>query len=339
MSRDFAFPGSFGRGRVVGSAPDDIAAAAVLILAGDLVGLPTETVYGLAADATQGEAVAAIYEAKGRPAFNPLISHVADLDQALEHGIFNRHALRLAEAFWPGPLTLVVPLRAGSGISDLARAGLDTVALRVPSHPVARALIAAAGRPLAAPSANLSGKISPTTAADVARDLGDRVSVVLDGGPCAVGVESTIVFCFADSVVQLRPGGLPRDQITALLGRPLDDAPSGNAVRSPGLLRSHYAPFAPMRMNAVNFDDQDAILAFGNTILPEFPAERLVVNLSPTANLRQAAARLFSAIRELDARQPATIAVVPIPHDGLGEAINDRLSRASQPRENPDSLS
>ncbi len=344
MSRSFGPNDSSRRGdrvfgRVVGTTPDDITAAAGLIQAGELVGIPTETVYGLAADATQGEAVAAIYEAKRRPAFNPLISHVADLAQALEHGVFNRDALRLAAAFWPGPLTLVVPLKVGSGISDLARAGLDTVALRVPSHPVARALIAAAGRPLAAPSANLSGKVSPTTAEDVVHDLGDRVSVVLDGGPCEVGVESTIVGCFGNRVTQLRPGGVSREQIVAVLGRPLDDSPPGTALRSPGLLASHYAPFAPMRMNAINFSDDDAIIAFGNVILPEFPAERLVVNLSPDANLRQAAARLFSAIRELDARQPATIAVVPIPSDGLGEAINDRLSRASHPRDIPDSLS
>jgi L-threonylcarbamoyladenylate synthase len=332
MSRSFVHSGNFPRGRIVGTAPEDIAAAASLIRAGDLVGMPTETVYGLAADATQGESVAAIYEAKGRPAFNPLISHVSDLGQALEHGLFNADALRLAEAFWPGPLTLVVPFRPGSSVSDLARAGLDSIALRVPSHPVARALIAAAGTPLAAPSANLSGRVSPTEARDVIRDLGDRVAMVVDGGPCDVGIESTIISCLGHDAVQLRPGGLPRNAIAEVLGRLPGEAILERNLRSPGLLESHYAPLASMRMNAINFADDDAILAFGPTILPDFPAERSVVNLSPTANLRQAASRLFSAIRELDALQPATIAVVPIPGDGLGEAINDRLSRACAPR-------
>jgi L-threonylcarbamoyladenylate synthase len=332
MSRSFIPSGSSPRGRIVGTAPEDIAAAAGLIRAGDLVGMPTETVYGLAADATQGESVAAIYEAKGRPVFNPLISHVADLDQALEHGLFNADALRLAEAFWPGPLTLVVPFRPGSRVSDLARAGLDSIALRVPSHPVAHALIAAAGRPLAAPSANLSGRLSPTTAPDVIRDLGNRVAIVLDGGPCVVGVESTIISCLDSNAVQLRPGGLPREAIAEVLGYLPGNPAYVKNLLSPGLLESHYAPFAPMRMNMSQFADDDAILAFGDTILPDFPVGRSVVNLSPAANLRQAASRLFSAIRELDALQPTTIAVVPIPGDGLGEAINDRLSRACAPR-------
>ena len=332
MSREFGQDTILQRGRIIGTAPEDIAFAASLLIAGDLVGMPTETVYGLAADATQGEAVAAIYAAKGRPSFNPLISHVARLEQALEHGVFNAAALRLAEALWPGPLTLVVPFRANSPVSDLARAGLDTIALRVPSHPAARALIAEAGVPVAAPSANLSGRISPTTARDVIADLGDSVAAVVDGGACDVGLESTIISCIGDTVVQLRPGGIARESVTHILGREMDLFIPDAAIRSPGLLESHYAPLAALRMNVTEFRDDDAILAFGTIKLPEFPANRPVVNLSPTANLLQAAARLFSALRDLDAHHPATIAAVPIPAGGLGEAINDRLVRASAPR-------
>jgi L-threonylcarbamoyladenylate synthase len=332
MSREFGQDTILPRGRIIGTAPEDIAYAAALLAAGDLVGMPTETVYGLAADATQGEAVAAIYAAKGRPSFNPLISHVASLEHALEHGIFNAEALRMAEAFWPGPLTLVVPFRPSSAVADLARAGLDTIALRVPSHHVARALIAEARVPVAAPSANLSGRISPTTARDVIADLGDRVAVVIDGGACDVGLESTIISCIGDKVVQLRPGGLSRESAARILGREIDHWIPDATLRSPGLLESHYAPLAALRMNATEFHAHDAILAFGSIKLPEFPATRPVVNLSPAANLLQAAARLFSALRDLDAHHPATIAAVPIPQDGLGEAINDRLVRASAPR-------
>ncbi len=332
MSRESEQIGIFQRGRIIGTAPEDIAFAASLLSAGDLVGMPTETVYGLAADATQGAAVAAIYAAKGRPSFNPLISHVASLEQALEHGVFNPDALRLAEAFWPGPLTLVVPFRPTSAVSDLARAGLDTIALRVPSHPVARALIAQAGVPVAAPSANLSGRISPTTARDVCADLGDRVAAVVDGGACDVGLESTIISCIAKRVVQLRSGGLERESLLRILGREMDNLIPDMTIRSPGLLESHYAPLAMLHMNITEFHENDAILAFGSIKLPEFPADRPIVNLSPTANLLQAAARLFSALRELDAHYPATIAAVPIPVGGLGEAINDRLVRASAPR-------
>jgi L-threonylcarbamoyladenylate synthase len=331
MSREFGQDNVFQRGRIIGTGQEDIAFAAALLKAGDLVGMPTETVYGLAADATQGEAVAAIYAAKGRPSFNPLISHVASLEQALEHGVFNSDALRLAEAFWPGPLTLVVPFRPTSAVSDLARAGLDTIALRVPSHPVALALIAEAAVPVAAPSANLSGRISPTTAGDVISDLGDRVAAVIDGGVCEVGLESTIISCIGDKVVQLRPGGLSRESVMRILGREMDSRDPDETLRAPGLLDSHYAPLAPLRMNVTKFRLDDAILAFGTIKLPEFPANRPVVNLSPTANLLQAAARLFSALRELDAHNPATIAVAPIPAGGLGEAINDRLVRASAP--------
>jgi L-threonylcarbamoyladenylate synthase len=204
--------------------------------------------------------------------------------------------------------------------------------LRVPSHPVARALIAEASVPVAAPSANLSGRISPTTARDVIADLGDGVAAVVDGGACDVGLESTIISCIGDKVIQLRPGGLSRESVMHILGREMDVVMADATIRSPGLLESHYAPFAALRMNVTEFDPKDAILAFGTIKLPEFPANRPVVNLSPTANLLQAAARLFSALRELDAYNPATIAVVPVPAGGLGEAINDRLVRASAPR-------
>jgi L-threonylcarbamoyladenylate synthase len=331
MSRTFDQTGAL-RGRIIGCGPANIAAAAAVLRAGDVVGLPTETVYGLAADATQGEAVARIYEAKGRPSFNPLISHVASLEEAMRHAEFDKQALRLADAFWPGPLTLVLPFRVTSPVSDLARAGLDTIALRVPSHPVARALIEAVGRPLAAPSANLSGRVSPTTAADVAADLGQRVALVVDGGPSDVGLESTILGCFGGKAFQLRPGGVPREAAEAVLGLKLDAAPSREKPLSPGMLESHYAPIAPVHMNVIDFRPDDAILAFGDTKLPEFVGSRPVVNLSQSANLRQAASRLFSALRDLDAYQPAAIAVAPIPDDGLGEAINDRLRRASAPR-------
>jgi L-threonylcarbamoyladenylate synthase len=331
MSRTFDQIGTL-RGRIVGCDTADIAAAAAVLRAGDIVGLPTETVYGLAADATQGEAVARIYEAKGRPAFNPLISHVASLGEAMHHAVFDRQALRLAEAFWPGPLTLVLPFRAASPVSDLARAGLDTIALRVPAHPVARALIEAVGRPLAAPSANLSGRISPTRAADVAADLGRKVALIIDGGPSDVGLESTILGCFGGKVFQLRPGGVSREAAEAVLGLKLAAPPSVGKPMAPGMLESHYAPIAPVHMNVIDFSSEDAILAFGDTKLPDFVGSGPVINLSPSANLRQAAARLFSALRDLDAHQPAAIAVAPIPDDGLGEAINDRLRRASTPR-------
>jgi L-threonylcarbamoyladenylate synthase len=332
MSRAFSNSGASQRGRIIGCTSADIALAAAALKAGDLVGMPTETVYGLAADATNGEAVAAIYEAKGRPSFNPLIAHVADLAEAERHGLFNADALKLAEAFWPGPLTLVVPLRPGSPISDLSLAGLTSVALRVPAHPVALTLLRAVGRPIAAPSANLSGRVSPTTAKDVSADLGERVKLVLDAGPCAVGLESTIIGCLAERPVQLRPGGIPRHEIESKLALKMTTEESATTIQSPGQLASHYAPFAPVRMNATEFREGDAILAFGDMILPNFVRPERVLNLSPTSNLRQAAAVLFSALRELDAQCPAAIAVVPIPDIGLGEAINDRLRRASAPR-------
>lgn len=316
-------------------APDaaGIATSAALLRAGGIVGLPTETVYGLAGDATDPKAVARIYAAKGRPAFNPLIAHLADVDTARRQGLFDAGALALARAFWPGPLTLVVPVSDGTSVCELARAGLDSVALRVPASAVARAVIAAAARPIAAPSANRSGRISPTTARHVIEELDGQIDAVLDGGACPVGVESTIVSCLAGAPRLLRPGGITRAQIEAVLGRPLvaehEHAPSG--IVAPGMLASHYAPRARLRLDAVGANAGEAYLAFG----PVPPAARpatAIANLSPTGDVIEAAANLFARLRALDAEGPGTIAVAPIPRAGLGEAINDRLTRAAAPR-------
>jgi L-threonylcarbamoyladenylate synthase len=312
--------------------PHAIAAAATALKRGALVAMPTETVYGLAADAGNAEAVGAIFLAKGRPRFNPLIVHVASADAAHGIGIFNDRAARLAAAFWPGPLTLVVPRRARARIADLATAGLPTVALRVPAHPVAQALLATFGGPLTAPSANRSGHVSATLAAHVAADLGERVSVILDAGPSAIGVESTIVGLAGDTPVLLRAGGAPRAAIEAVLGAPLADAAiadEDNRPSAPGMLASHYAPAARLRLEATAVNPGEALLAFG----PAIPRGEAVatVNLSASGDLGEAAAGLFAALRALDAAADV-IAVAPIPSEGLGEAINDRLQRAAAPR-------
>ncbi len=303
-----------------------IAEAARILRAGGLVAFPTETVYGLGADATNGKAVARIYEAKGRPRFNPLIAHVESLDAARDLVEFNNEAAALAEEFWPGPLTLVLPQREGPAhrVSGLVTAGLDTLAVRVPAHPVARRLIAATGVPIAAPSANLSGRVSPTCARHVEEDLGNAVDMILDGGVTQSGLESTIV-AFSPASTLLRPGGLAREDIEAVLGRPLKDYREAS-VLSPGQLASHYAPRAGIRLNASAAEPGELLLAFG----PGAPDGAL--NLSPSGDLREAAANLFAYLRELDARRPVRIAVMPIPRHGLGEAINDRLARASAPR-------
>jgi L-threonylcarbamoyladenylate synthase len=308
-----------------------IAAAAVALETGELVGVPTETVYGLAANATNGRAVAAIFTAKARPRFNPLIVHVISLSAAQELSVFSPDALRLAEAFWPGPLTLVLPKGQPSQLADLATAGLDTVAVRVPAHPVARALITAFGRPIAAPSANRSGHVSPTTAAHVADDLGDQVAVILDAGPTGIGLESTIVGFAGREPTLLRSGGVPRRDIEALLGRPLASPSIGTGPLAPGMLASHYAPAARLRLDATEVRPGEAFLAFG--LNPPRGATDAValLNLSPAGDLAEAAARLFAALRELD-RRAERIAVAPIPDNGLGEAINDRLRRAAAPR-------
>jgi L-threonylcarbamoyladenylate synthase len=309
-----------------------IAAAAVALARGGLVGLPTETVYGLAADARSDKAVAAIFAAKGRPRFNPLIVHVPSLAAAERIADFPAAARRLAEAFWPGPLTLVLPRRPAAGISPLATAGLDTVALRVPAHPVARAVLAAVDLPIAAPSANRSGHVSPTTAAHVAADLGAAVAVILDAGPTRVGLESTVVGVDGKRALLLRAGGLPRGQIERVLGAPLE-SPGDDPDRppSPGMLARHYAPAARLRLDARDVEPGEALLAFGPSLPPGADGAAAIVNLSPSGDLTEAAARLFAALRELD-EKAGRIAVMPIPQDGLGEAINDRLRRAAEGR-------
>ncbi len=290
--------------------------------------MPTETVYGLAADAGSAEAVAAIFAAKGRPRFNPLIAHVADLDAAQRVARLDARALTLAEAFWPGPLTLVAPARAEGGVCDLARAGLDTVAVRAPAHPVAQALLRAIERPLAAPSANRSGRPSPTTLGAAQDELGAAVAAALDGGPCRVGLESTVVSLLDGPPRLLRPGAITRAEIEALVG-PLAEA-GQDAKRSPGRLLRHYAPAAPLRLDAKEPRPGEAFLAFGpQPIDARFDAAAQVIHLSPTGDLGEAAANLFSALRAADAGRPTAIAVAPIPGEGLGEAIRDRLARAA----------
>jgi L-threonylcarbamoyladenylate synthase len=321
------------RGRIVSADEAGVREAAALIRAGDIVGMPTETVYGLAADATSGEAVARIYEAKGRPSFNPLISHVASLAEAERFGVLNATARRLAAAFWPGPLTLVVPYRPEGGISDLARAGLDTVALRVPAHPAARRLIAVSGKPLAAPSANLSGHVSPTRADHVREDLGDRVSLILDGGDCGVGLESTVVSCVSDTPEILRPGSITREQIGESAGIDPTSWNQGAGISSPGQTLTHYAPRAPVQLNRTSAPTNSVFLAFGPTFNSFNGAISPTIILSSDGDLRQCAARLFSALREADALRPESICVAPIPETGLGVAINDRLRRAANSKE------
>ena len=320
--------------RLLPADPAGLDAAAALLEAGACVAFPTETVYGLGGDATQPLAVARIYAAKGRPAFNPLIAHVPDLAAAAREGVLDGTAEALAQAFWPGPLTLVVQRRVGGTVCDLATAGLDSVALRVPSHPLALALLERVGRPIAAPSANRSGRVSPTTAAHVLADLDGAIAAVVDGGASPVGVESTIVACLDGHVRLLRPGGITRQAIESVLGRPLDRAPDGPADRplAPGLLASHYAPAAPVRLDAVDIRPGEAALLLGPAQPAGLDQAVAAINLSPDGDLVEAAAALFAALRQLDALAPAAIAVVPIPNIGLGEAIRDRLARAAAPR-------
>ncbi|MBB4040217.1 L-threonylcarbamoyladenylate synthase [Microvirga flocculans] len=310
-----------------------IARAAGILRHGGLVAFPTETVYGLGADATDPQAVARIYAAKERPSFNPLIAHLDSFESAKAQGVFDETARRLAEAFWPGPLTLVVPVAPGCTISDLARAGLDSVGLRVPAHPLAHALLQKTGRPVAAPSANRSGRVSPTDAGHVLGDLDGRIDAVLDGGVSQVGVESTIVACLGGSPRLLRPGGVPREAIEALIGMKLEGGPEGGkSPLAPGMLASHYAPRARVRLNATEIGQDEAALLFGSAALPGIETARTSLNLSNNGDLVEAAAHLFSFLRQLDASGAATIAVSPIPETGLGEAINDRLRRAAAER-------
>jgi L-threonylcarbamoyladenylate synthase len=308
-------------------APDarGIARAAALLRAGALVAFPTETVYGLGADATDGRAVASVFEAKGRPRFNPLIVHVPSREAAERLVDLTAAGRRLAAAFWPGPLTLVAARRADAAVAELATAGLPTLAVRVPAHPLALALLAAVARPVAAPSANPSGRISPTTAGHVLEGLGGRIAAVLDGGACPVGLESTIIGVAGEAPVLLRPGGLPAEAAEAALGERL--APPSGGISAPGQLASHYAPRAPLRLRAASARPGELFLGFGR-------CEGATLNLSPAGDLHEAAASLFAHLRALDALAAPgqVIAVAPVPEGGLGRAINDRLARAAAPR-------
>jgi L-threonylcarbamoyladenylate synthase len=313
---------------IVPATQEAIRAAAEALARGDIVAFPTETVYGLGANALDARAVAKVFAAKERPRFNPLIVHVQGLAEAETYGVVTGTARRLAEAFWPGPLSLVLTKRRGCGIADLVTAGLDTVALRAPAHEVAQSLLRAAKLPIAAPSANRSGRISPTAAAHVEAELDERPAMILDGGTCPLGIESTVVSVVGEPAM-LRPGAVPRQAIERVLGMPLAQAAANHRGASPGQLESHYAPRAALRLEATSVAPDEALLAFG----PDAPrGARVAVNLSASGNLEEAAARLFAALRELDQANVATIAVMPIPAEGLGEAINDRLQRAANRR-------
>jgi L-threonylcarbamoyladenylate synthase len=309
--------------------PAAIRRAAEILRNGGLVAFPTETVYGLGADATNDTAVASIFTAKKRPRFNPLIVHLRNLEHAATIVVLNPIAERLAEAFWPGPLTLVLPRRSDASISLLASAGLDTIAVRAPVHPIAQSLLIACGLPIAAPSANLSERVSATTASHVAEELGANVKLILDGGGAPLGLESTVIGFESGKAVLLRPGALPRADIEAVLGQL--HVPKDESIRSPGQLRRHYAPRKPLRLDAHETRLGEALLTFGANA---HHGARLVRNLSRSASLTEAAANLFAMLRDLDAADCTGIAVTPIPDHGLGEAINDRLRRAATP---PDS--
>jgi len=314
---------------ILSATAENIARAANSLRAGRLVSFPTETVYGLGGNALDDHAVAAIYAAKNRPDFNPLIVHVPDLSAAAQFVHVSEAAKLLASRFWPGPLTLILPRRADGKLSLLLSAGLDTVAIRVPNHPVARALLKASGLPLAGPSANPSGRISPTTAAHVAEGLGGKIDYVLDGGPCTVGVESSVLDLSGQQPVLLRPGAVLADEIAAILGQAVateQQAVDSGARKSPGQLSSHYAPHLPVRLNATQAEPGEILIAFG----PHAPAG--AQNLSPSGDLLEAAANLFAFLRAADQPGHHGIAIMPIPETGLGIAINDRLRRAAAPR-------
>jgi L-threonylcarbamoyladenylate synthase len=334
---------------VMRASPEAIERAKLILSTGRLVAFPTETVYGLGADATNDRAVAMLYAAKERPTFNPLIAHVADLAAARHLAQFDAAALKLAEAFWPGPLTLVLPKCRDCPVGQLATSGLDTVAVRVPSHPVARDILSAFGKPVVAPSANRSGRVSPTCAEHVQADLAGRIDLIVDGGASPLGLESTILACL-DYTVLLRPGATPRAAVEKLLGRnvavatPTLPSPAsgegkggggaGGGARplAPGMLVSHYAPRALLRMNAVAVAPGEALLTFATTLLEGAGNARMILNLSARGDLVEAAANLFNDLRELDSAGVDSIAVAPIPDEGLGEAINDRLRHAAAPR-------
>lgn len=313
--------------------PEDALRESIAVLSAGLpAAIPTETVYGLAADATNPDAISRIYEMKGRPRFNPLICHVSDMAMAERYVTFDPVSRVLAEAFWPGPLTLILPLRPDSGIHPLASAGLDTLGVRMPDG-FSRQVISAFGRPLAAPSANTSGRISPTTAGHVADDLGNKLSLILDSGPAGIGLESTIVKVEDGRIRLLRPGGLDVSEIEAVARRPVERAEkAGVAIEAPGMLASHYAPGAAVRLDAMDVRPGEALIRFGGKALPGEDKARLVLDLSPSGNLREAAANLFASMKEADASGADVIAFGAIPGDGLGEAIRDRLERAAAPR-------
>ena len=299
--------------------------AARFLRIGEPVAFPTETVYGLGADATSDAAIARIFEIKNRPRFNPLIVHVQNMEAAIRIGTFNETAQRLAREFWPGPLSLVVPRTPNSQVSLLACAGLDTVAIRIPDHETARAILTAANLPIAAPSANSSGKVSPTRAIHVVDSIGDRIDLVIDSGPCGVGLESTVVDCTTAQPVILRPGGITSEAIEARIGT-LSSRATAVRPASPGMLESHYAPERPLRLNVRSLERNEALLSFGTHHLIGAATE---MNLSRGGNLREAAANLFAMLRDLDQPEYAGIAVTPVPETGLGRALNDRLRRAA----------
>jgi L-threonylcarbamoyladenylate synthase len=313
---------------ILAASPQAITRGAEILRAGGLVAFPTETVYGLGADASSSRACAKIYAAKGRPSFNPLIAHVADLNAAMREALLPDAALRLAQRFWPGPLTLVAPAAPGTSVCELARAGLASVALRVPAQADARALLKAFGGPVAAPSANRSGHVSPVTAAHVASDLAGKVDLVIDGGRAEAGLESTIISFVGDAPTLLRPGALAREELEAALGRPLA-APLSQKVIAPGMTERHYAPDARLRLNADHLEAGEAALDFAGRLAQSAAGGVEALDLSPSGDLVEAAANLFAFLREIDARGWRKVAVAPIPAEGLGEAINDRLRRAA----------
>ena len=301
---------------------EDIKVAARYIQSGKLVAFPTETVYGLGGNALSDSAVAAIYEAKGRPQFNPLIVHVEGIEAASRYVVANALAKKLAAHFWPGALTMVLPRRTDCALSLLVSAGMDNVAVRVPAHPLAQALLSASGVPIAAPSANRSGRVSPTEATHVRQELGDRVAFILDGGRCTVGIESTVIDLTGNTPAILRPGSVTQEAIEAVIGRVKI---GGDAIRSPGMLASHYAPNLPLRLQAQDVRMGEALLAFGTPLA----GASIVQNLSTSGDLQEAAANLFRMLRRLDVSGASAIAVMPIPEEGLGVAVNDRLRRAA----------
>jgi L-threonylcarbamoyladenylate synthase len=313
---------------IVAATDEAILRAAEALARGEIVAFPTETVYGLGANALDASAVAKVFAAKARPRFNPLIVHVPGEAAAESYAVVNDMARKLMRTFWPGPLSLVLPRRADCAIADLVSAGLDTVALRAPSNAVARALLQAAKMPIAAPSANRSQRVSPTTAAHVAAELGDLPAMILDGGPCTLGLESTVLGVAGDAVALLRPGALPREEIETVLGRSLATPKTGAQLVSPGQMEAHYAPDTPLRLDATSPREGEALLAFG----PDAPEFSLMINLSPRGDLGEAAANFFTTLRDLDRLGARAIAVMPIPNHGLGEAINDRLRRAAASR-------